>query len=318
MPVPTAVVFVSSNINHPEDFVAERCAAREVIESFPCFEAWVFETESASSEPLKESYLVPLGESAIVVFILGAHLTAAVRSEYDEAHKLEKRTLIFLKSVAKRDPDVDDLIATADVKYAQFATTDEFKDQLKQALAGEISRALTRPYTRHPASPAEHKLRQLLASHRPCYLRPTFPPDFNVDRYTIESVDADETVLQKGSGHIVTVPIDQLVIGPMSGSEPVLLQVQGRIQWLSVTRRWQYLPDRPRDGFGVPKSASPGERRVNAVQESLKSMGHYTQWNLEHEATQGSYQIVYDDDGYYFRNKGRDHRGDQILVMHAP
>ena len=124
-------------------------------------------------------------------------------------------------------------------------------------------------------------------------------------------------MVKKGSGHSITIPLDRIAIVPAAQGEPRLLQVDGRIQWLTAKCFWQFLPERPLDGFGIGKAASPGDRYVVQLQERLKALGHYTQWNFEHEATYGSYQVVYDDDGYYFRNKAHDGRGDQILVVHA-
>ena len=58
-----AIVFVSSTIQEPENFVQERLKAKTVIEAFPCFESWIFEKEGASSEALEASYLGPLRDA---------------------------------------------------------------------------------------------------------------------------------------------------------------------------------------------------------------------------------------------------------------
>jgi hypothetical protein len=110
-----AGVFVSSILRQPENFLAERRAAKELIASFGFLEAWVFEDEGASAATLESSYLDPLRDSAIFVVILGQHLTDPVDREYSEARNRGKRILILLKDVPERDQEVLTLIGTADV-----------------------------------------------------------------------------------------------------------------------------------------------------------------------------------------------------------
>jgi hypothetical protein len=263
-----------------------------------------------------------LREAAIVVLILGKHLIKAVRTEYEAAKRLRKRILILLKDVSQRDQEVHDLIAEANVKYARFWNIDEFRTELQKSLDGEIVRALLRP-----AEPPEiqksdrelktkQRLRRLMAEHQTFNLRPAFPPTFNNEPDQIDEIDDDDFVARRlNSGHLVTVSIDRVSVISTGQGTPALLQVDGRIQWLSVPIVWQFLPETARDGFGIAKFASPGDRNVLRIQGQLKAMGYYTQWNFEPDATHDGYQVVYDSDGYYFRSKARDPRGDQILAV---
>jgi hypothetical protein len=264
---------MNSHQEQPENFLEERRIAKEVIESFGFLEAWVFEDEGASATSLENSYLEPLQESSIVVVILGQHLTAPVLRECAEARAQGLRILILLKDVPQRDPEVMNLIASANVKFARFDGIESFRTELKKALEGEVVRALQQRLEEHPASKIERQLRDLLANHRFVHVRPAVPSDFNTDLYEIETLDAEEVVVKKGSGHTVTIPIDRIAIVPTGPGEPTLLQVDGRVQWLTARRFWQFLPEKPADGFGIGKAASPGDRHVVKLQERLKLMG---------------------------------------------
>jgi len=87
-------------MNCTEDLVAERAAARVAIEFFaPMAVAWAFEAEPASSKPLLNSYIDAVTTSDPLVLILGQHLTAPVRAEYDTALDHAKQLLVFCKAV---------------------------------------------------------------------------------------------------------------------------------------------------------------------------------------------------------------------------
>jgi hypothetical protein len=161
----------------------------------------------------------------------------------------------------------------------------------------------------------ERQLRVMLAEHKMFHVRPMFPPQFNIDLFDVNELDDESVVVKKTSGHLVTIPLDRLTVVSTGQASAPLVQVDGRIQWLSGPMIWQFLPERPQDGFGIGKYSSPGAIDVNRLQKALKAKGYESQWNFEHEATRDGYQVAYDDDGYYLRAKARDQRGDQIFAV---
>jgi len=57
-----------------------------------------------------------------------------VNAEWLRAKKLKKPTLVFVKSVRKRDPEVDDVLDALNKKYAAFNAIDDLKQSVKSAL----------------------------------------------------------------------------------------------------------------------------------------------------------------------------------------
>lgn len=78
------------------------------------------------------------------------------------------------------------------------------------------------------------------------------------------------------------------------------LILDGRLQWITRNKTWQFFPEAPETEYGVPKTAQ--DARVQAIKKGLEEEG------LQVFLSQGdrlaiylskSWQIVYDDDGRY-------------------
>src|ERR1700686_1889763 len=134
-----ARVFVSSEIH---EFREERQIAKTLPSIHPFLEVWIFEDEGASSASLERSYQEPLEKSDLVIFLLGADITAPVLAEVDIALRLNKRILLILRDVPHRSLALQDVIKKLDVKYASYSGLENFSAVLRSAVDTEIVGAL--------------------------------------------------------------------------------------------------------------------------------------------------------------------------------
>jgi Domain of unknown function (DUF4062) len=112
----------------------ERLAVREAVEKFPFLEAWAFEHAPASTQELDESYLGNVDTCDLFVLILGERTTHPVIAECLRAKRHGKPTLVFLKSLPGRRPEVDDLLADLNKKDATFSGINELKSAVRDTL----------------------------------------------------------------------------------------------------------------------------------------------------------------------------------------
>lgn len=308
-----ALIFVSSVIN---EFRDERRIAKDVIAEYPFLEPWVFESEGASAGPLEDEYLQKVRDCAIFIVVLGARVTEPVRKEFLEAKAHGKRILILMKGPESRSEGVEQLVSQSGAKYGIFESTADFEEALRQALNNEIRRSLAEPREKRVPKLKETALRELMVSAEQTRVMPVFPQSQNSMRYIIVEVGPEEVALKKlSSQHHISLPFEKVSVITGVGSEPPILQVDGRLQLLSAKRQWQFFHEHPTDPLGIAKLGSPGGSDVEIFRDKLQRLGIASQWNPGHEATSASWNVAYDDDGRYFKCESRMHRGSvEILV----
>lgn len=298
-----ALVFVSSVI---EEFREERTRAKSLIDGYGFLQAWVFEHEPAAATALEESYVQFVRDCSIFVLIVGETITEPVRAEYLEAKAAGKRILILTKVAQTRSAAAIQLLAEADAKYASFGGATDFEQVLQHAINSEVARTLNEPFEKRAARKKETVLREALASGRALRITPIAPQHHSQADFQLRALTQEELVVQKlGAGFQVSLPFNRADIIPGGFSEPLTLQLQGRLQWLTVRQLWQFFPETPADTFGVAKAGSPFGQDVALLKQRLERLGFKPQWNREDEATYGTWEVVYDDDGRYFQCVGR-------------
>ena len=147
---------------------------------------------------------------------------------------------------------------------------------------------------------------------------PLTPPN-QFDEFEIVESDSarNAVVLRKASS-------SQQVYVPISGISDVrytgpgrsqVLQLDGRLQWLTLTEEWGYFPEAPNDNWGISKNSGDNDDSVAEIAAQVRSKGNQIGWANENRVntTYGSdREIIYDSDGRYFRKPDRPY--DQILV----
>ena len=134
------MVFISSLIR---ELANERHTANEALEAIPVTRSWVFEYTPASADPLEESYLSKVRECDLFILLLAQNISESVRKEWQTAVIAGKPRLAFLKK-CERSLEVQAFVKAIDVKWARFATADELKDQVQEAVTDELIKGYRR------------------------------------------------------------------------------------------------------------------------------------------------------------------------------
>jgi hypothetical protein len=311
-------VFISSVLDRgKEDLRAERSALAEVVRQYGFLEDWRFEDAPASSEELESSYLNPVESCHVFVLLLGGVLTAPVAKEFAAARQHNRAILVFVKNQESRDAVASAFLKKLPVKYASFRDVDDLKLKFKAALEQEILRQMSE---RSAGSSVVAKLQVLHGTC--CYVNPVIPASRGSDRFRVVEASEESVRLQKeSSSQFIDIPTQRISeVLVTSKADPVTLQLNGRLQWLEPSQQWRFFTDAPQTRLekrhGLSKASSFSDSRVGAVSSLIASRGGRAGFGREDEFAgllDSGWEIVYDDDGYYFRAAGRD--TDQILLV---
>jgi len=316
-------VFISSILNRAvEDLSAERSIAKEIIESYDFLRAWAFEIAPASFENLDDSYLRNIDDSDIFTVIVGAQASNPVAAEIQRAKQRNKPILAFAKRVANRTPMAQALLESTGTKYAAFGSPEELRASLRDALNHTIVMSLHSLTTR--GTTPFGQLRHLVERKARVHIKPTIPRFAERDMFSIRELTNDALTVEKEStDEALSIPasrISDILFHDSKADTPVLV-LDGRLQWLSTIQRWRFFPEKPDAasplGFSKPSVTSdPTAARLCA---ELQRKGFTMGWAAEAEIPgkqNGAYQVVYDDDGRYF--KIEDRVRDLALVAQTP
>jgi hypothetical protein len=160
-------VFVSSRIRNGE-LTEERNLARKTIEELK-LEPLMWELlPQSTSKNAEEAYLDGVQLCNAYVGIIGAEGSLGSLQEFQEAMKLDKKCLMFVKKVPERHPEADEFLGHAKkFKCAEYSDPQEFSSQLEASLLDFIARETLRRLETKSQS-RENFIRNYLES----YIRP--------------------------------------------------------------------------------------------------------------------------------------------------
>jgi hypothetical protein len=316
-------VFISSILNRSlEDLTAERNIARQVIESYDFLKPWAFEVAPASFEDLDESYLRNVDDSDIFIVIVGAQATNPVAAEIQRARQRNKPILAFAKRVPSRTPIAQALLESAGTKYAAFDSPEALRASLRDALNHMIVMGLHSLATRSKTPFGQ--LRHLVERKARVHIKPTIPRFAERDMFSIRELANDVLTVEKEStDEELSIPVSRIsdtLFHDSKGETPVLV-LDGRLQWLSMIQRWRFFPEKPGadSPLGFSKPSGTSDPSVARLCAELQRKGYTMGWAAEVEIPgkqNGAFQVVYDDDGHYF--KIADRVRDLALVAQTP
>ncbi len=274
-----AKVFISSVLNSAvEDLKAEREVVREVVNSYGFLSAWLFEKEPASAENLDESYLRHVDECNLFLLIVGIRITDPVTAEYLRAKELDKRILIFAKAVPERTPQVRLLLEVADVKYMTFETPEDLRQRARDAINEAIVVALSSPRERGTLRSNLSRLRKLADQKVRVRVTPIIPPTRALDIFQLEEVNTEKVVVHKvSSDDTVYIPTSRVTdVLPGAPNDPVVLAINGRLQWITPNQRWMFCEEKPKPEcvFGFPKISNLQDPVALALIERFRQQGY--------------------------------------------
>jgi hypothetical protein len=141
-------------------------------------------------------------------------------------------------------------------------------------------------------------------------LTPVLPIARAQDKFFVREVNSEAIELEKSSGHVISIPAHRITDdfpAPADSDGTRLLELNGRLQWLSLSRTWRFLPEKPQSPeerqYGFFRAAAPEDPLVIQLQQRGKNVRFARPDNLPRYLLQG-YQLVYDEAGLYLKRGG--------------
>lgn len=131
--------FVSSRISPETDWARKACF--DVLRRQSIFTPWLFERTPPSSANLSDSYLEPLKESDLVVWLVEATTSKAVAEEIKTALSTRRPILMFRIDPVDSDAGTNTLMERVGAKWAWAFDASDLAAKLEIALGDELMRA---------------------------------------------------------------------------------------------------------------------------------------------------------------------------------
>jgi hypothetical protein len=172
------------------------------------------------------------------------------------------------------------------------------------------------PDPRHntPTETTSHSVRLAHLKDGRVRLTPVLPITRAQDEYFVRNVTNDAVELGKSSGHIITIPARRITDDlPVSDDTQGLrlLELDGRLQWISLSRSWRFFPEKPGSTeerqYGFSRATLPEDPIIRQLQERGQNTRFARLENLPRYLHKG-YQLVYDEAGLFLKH------GDLILI----
>lgn len=150
-------------------------------------------------------------------------------------------------------------------------------------------------------------------------IRPTIPRSIEQEDYFVEGPTEVDCLKVTRNAHHLRIPETAVErIHFFGDQQPSLLLLEGRLQWITPTQRWKFLPERPPSGpageYGLSKYVDfqyPWRERI---------VEHFPVHWFREVAVQKflgqGWHVFYDIDGKYLRVSGPD--VDKILLSQRP
>jgi len=149
-------------------------------------------------------------------------------------------------------------------------------------------------------------------------IEPIVPRKFERSEWVVQSTSGNAFVFQKtDSMATVEIPVSFIEnVHEFTNNAPALVQLDGRLQWISVGQRWLVLSEKPQPG---PHNEHGYSKFVDFDYPRRMAYTGEFAWCREDRLAEclsrGRY-VFYDEDGRYLRVPGPDI--DQILVSSRP
>lgn len=146
-------------------------------------------------------------------------------------------------------------------------------------------------------------------------ITPIFPVSKRESEFRAKEILRESNILhleKLDSGHTIQIPMQKIKAILPAGNNAATLELDGRLQLLSLTSEWRFFPESPDDNdLGLGKRGSITDRRVKELQQKVRS--RFFLLNALDKFQRLDWQIFYDDDGKYIRMPDRP--SDQILCF---
>ena len=130
------------------------------------------------------------------------------------------------------------------------------------------------------------------------------------DLFTVVEVKTGTVKVEKKSSHehihIPTGRIEELL--DLGNSAHPTLVLNGRLQWLTLQRKWEFSLDKPPSlsgsTLGIPRDCPSQGPMIQGLSERLRQRGYHPSWagsDRVPDALSSGSEVFYDDDGFYLR-----------------
>jgi hypothetical protein len=147
-------------------------------------------------------------------------------------------------------------------------------------------------------------------------ITPTVPRDFEQSHWMVIADKGRHFEMHKTDSHAnINLPKSFIEeVHDFGPTDPSLVQLRGRLQWVSVKRRWVLFPEKPINDPGIGKDVDFGYPARRGIADGFK-----VAWCREDRLPQclaNGWHVFYDEDGKYLRVPGPDVA--QILICDRP
>lgn len=165
-------------------------------------------------------------------------------------------------------------------------------------------------FRRRPSILSE--LQEFIKTGHSCYIAPVVPHSTD-ELFQPLSVTSQLLKLRVNRTQGETlVPLQRIKeFLPSAGYRTLI--VDGRLQWITRCKKWEFFPEQPQTDFGVPKQSSRTlDSRINAIEKGVQEEGFQFYWRQVSRVVNGS-EIFYDSDGRYLSADTEDSK--MILIV---
>lgn len=222
---------------------------------------------------MEESYLRPVEESDLFILIVGVQVTDAVIAECIRAKELGKHILIFVKKVERQSQAVRLLLKQLDKKYTTFASPEELRQQVKEAIDQMSALSLRSPRGRISSPSILRQTLPFVGKSVRFRVAPIIPRSASEDLFLIREADAQKITLHKiGPQEDVSVPTNRVTEFLDVGTDgPKILVLNGRLQHITTQWQWRFFEDKPdassEHGFAKQSHTQDGGPRTHLAFE---------------------------------------------------
>jgi hypothetical protein len=199
-------VFVSGGIR---ELAEERNLARKTIEDLRLVPI-MFELRPPSTQDAGESYLEGVRFCDLYLGIVGGEGSPETLQEFQEAVKLDRKCLIFVKKIGERPPEAAELLEQAGkFKHTEYSSPKELSLQLREALLDFVAEETLRQLE------ARGKvLKDFVQTYLEDYVRPVLD----------EVKDIEDRIDKKRLGELPTTAWNTVSRSVLFGADPQLDQ----------------------------------------------------------------------------------------------
>lgn len=208
-----------------------------------------------------------------------------------------------------------------DIVFWNPDNLENFKDNLKGKIKTRLKQIEIHPKSsstiKNKSASVIEKLERISKEGKHLWITPIIPVDYSRREFMLQGIkETGEIEVQKlDSNHHILIPMSKIKEIIPNLNQHFTLEIEGRLQTLSLHRSWRYFPENPKDEFGIRKSVV----NTDSIVQELRNRDIDSRFCsiMDLESNMGMlWQVFYDEDGRYIRRSDRP--TDQIFCIPKP